>query len=104
MCGSEEQIEEANKKKREKNPIIYLTSSIGSNPLKIQRMFLTTIPHFKMFLKLDPYQQVRDSANLEKASVQCRDESAGNDDDMGIFHNCGLLSNTLLPCLACAES
>ncbi|KAL2523469.1 hypothetical protein Fot_27392 [Forsythia ovata] len=52
----------------------------------------------------EPPNEVRDSANLEKASVQCRDESAGNDDDMGISHNCGLLSNTLLPCLACAES
>ncbi|CAI9752673.1 unnamed protein product [Fraxinus pennsylvanica] len=52
----------------------------------------------------EPQNEVRDSAHLEKASVQCRDESAGNDDDTGISHNCGLLSNTLLPCLACAES
>lgn len=52
----------------------------------------------------EPQNEARDSAHLEKASVQCRDESAGNDDDTGISHNCGLLSNTLLPCLACAES
>ncbi|XP_022884051.1 uncharacterized protein LOC111400849 isoform X2 [Olea europaea var. sylvestris] len=52
----------------------------------------------------EPQNEARDSAHLEKASVQCRDESAGNEDDTGISHNCGLLSNTLLPCLACAES
>ncbi|KAL6518881.1 hypothetical protein OROHE_017634 [Orobanche hederae] len=50
----------------------------------------------------DPQNEVKDPALLDKLSAQCEDGNAGMS-GTGSSRNCGLISNALLPCLACDE-